>query len=140
MPETFISILSGKIIHPTAWAKFLWTVKDGTYIVKLERKNKRSVEQNRYIHGVLFPELAKAFTEAGWEGFDAEFAKEVAKAQFLKRNKVNEKTGEVQEYVAHTSKLSKMEMMEFIENVIRFAAVNLNYEIPFPNEQTRLNV
>jgi hypothetical protein len=41
--------------------------------------------------------------------------------------------------VKDTSKLSTIEMNEFIESVIRYAAVNMNYEIPYPNENARLN-
>ena len=36
------------------------------------------------------------------------------------------------------SKISKSQMNEFIETVIRFAAENLNYIIPYPNEQSKL--
>jgi hypothetical protein len=117
----------------------LWELKDGRYLVKIEPKKKRTIPQNAYIHGVLFPELANAFKDAGYEGIDAQLAKDIAKKEFLTRQIVNSETGEVKEYVKDTSKLSTLEMNEFIESVIRYAAVNMNYEIPYPNENARLN-
>lgn len=139
MLETFITIESGKIKEKTKFQKFLFEVKDGRYLIKIEPKKKRTLPQNAYIHGVLFPELANAFKDAGYEGIDAQLAKDIAKKEFLTKQIVNSETGEVKEYVKDTSKLSTLEMNEFIESVIRYAAVNMNYEIPYPNENARLN-
>jgi 6-pyruvoyl-tetrahydropterin synthase len=137
--EVYISIEAGKIVNKTTFQKALWECKDGRYLIKIEPKKKRTIPQNAYIHGVLFPELANAFKDAGYEGIDAQLAKDIAKKEFLTRQIVNNETGEVKEYVKDTSKLSTLEMNEFIESVIRYAAVNMNYEIPYPNENARLN-
>lgn len=139
MKEGFINITSGKIDNPTGLKKAIQSLPDGRYYWKLERKNKRSINQNSYIHGVLFPELAKAFIEQGYKPFDEEAAKDWAKRRFLTVRAVNEETGDVVEYTRKTSSLTTTELSEFIEDVIRFAAENLNYEIPMPGEQMRIN-
>jgi 6-pyruvoyl-tetrahydropterin synthase len=138
--EVYIQIEGGKIVNKTTFQKALWELKDGRYLVKIEPKKKRTIPQNAYIHAVLFPELANAFKDAGYEGIDAQLAKDIAKKEFLTRQIVNSETGEVKEYVKDTSKLSTLEMNEFIESVIRYAAVNMNYEIPYPQEQSRMNL
>lgn len=139
--DCFISIEGGKITNRTAFQKFLNLHGDGRYYLKTESKNKRTNNQNRYIHGVLFPGLAEAFVEIGYEGITPEIAKEIAKRRFLTVQITNEETGEViAEYVKSTSDLSTTETNEFIDAVIRFAAESLNYEIHYPNEQVRMNI
>lgn len=36
--------------------------------------------------------------------------------------------------------MSKEEMGKFYDEVIQFAAENMNYQIPYPSEQTTLNL
>jgi hypothetical protein len=139
--EKFISIRAGKVENPQGLRKAIAELPDGRYLCTIVKKNKRTGQQNRYLHGVLFPELAKALVEAGYEGITAEMAKEVAKDKFLKISLPNFKagTGEYIEYTKHTSELTTIEMNEFIDSVIRFAAECLNYQIMYPSEQSKIN-
>lgn len=110
--------------------------EDGRYILKLDRHNKRSNAENRFFHGVLVPEFRKALNEVGYnEVRTDQQAKDIIKSMFLKTSIVNEKTGEYIETIRNTSDLSKIEMANLFDEVIRFAAENLNYQIPYPNEQ-----
>lgn len=136
--ERFIYVKDGLIENPFAVTKQIADLPDGRYLLKIEPKNKRTLPQNAYIHSVLFPELSKAFIEQGYEPMNSELAKEVAKKLFLTVQIVNHETGEAVEYIKHTSELSTVEMGEFIDSVIRFAADKLNYVIPMPNEQVKL--
>lgn len=138
--DCFISIEGGKITNRTAFQKFLNQHGDGRYYLKTESKNKRTNNQNRYIHGVLFPELGRALKNVGYSYADEVVAKSFAKRQFLTFKLVNHDTGEAVEYIKDTHELSTTEMNEFIESVIRFAAEYLNYEIPYPNEQVRIDM
>lgn len=126
MVDTFVTIKDGRVLEKIK-------VKDGRYHCRIDRKNKRSVNQNAYIHAVLFPELAKAFNSVGYE-CNTDQAKSFAKKQFLTRHIVNKETGEYKEYIEDTHNLSKLEMVEFIDRVIQFAAENMNYGIRYPNE------
>jgi len=112
----------------------------GTYKVTVESINKRSNLQNAYVHAVLIPEFKKALNEKGYAIRTDEQSKEILKAMFLKENIVNEKTGEVIESTRPTSSLSKAEMNVFIEDVIRFCAENMDYQIPYPNEQLKADL
>lgn len=138
--DCFISIEGGKIQNRTAFQKFLNQHGDGRYYLKTESKNKRTNNQNRYIHGVLFPELGLALKNVGYSNSDEVIAKNFAKRQFLTCHLVNHHTGEQVEYIKDTHELTTNEMNEFIENVIRFAAEYLNYEIHYPNEQARIDM
>lgn len=140
MTEFFIHIEKSKITNPQVFRKNLEGLKDGRYSVKIERKNKRSTNQNAYIHGVLFPEVMNGLREAGFDEVKTpEDAKVVCKSLFLKRNLVNKETGEVIEFIKDTHELTTVEMGEFIEDVIRWGSEYLNYQIPYPNEKITLN-
>lgn len=136
--ERYINVKDGLIENPFAVTKQIADLPDGRYHLRIEPKNKRTLPQNKYVHAVLFPELSNAFIEQGYEPMNAELAKEVAKKLFLTVQIANHDTGEAMEYVKHTSELTTIEMGEFIDSVIRFAAEKLSYVIPMPNEQTKL--
>ncbi len=133
-----IRIEGGKLQDRKKMVQLL-SAPDGRYLVELSSLNKRSNQQNAYIHAVLFPEFKNALQGVGYNIKSGEQGKEVCKKMFLTDRVVNEKTGEVLEYTKHTAELTKEEMGIFIEDVIRFAAEEMNYQIPYPNEALTLN-
>jgi|TARA_B100000035_G_C20945138_1_gene529366 hypothetical protein len=89
-------------------------------------KTKRSLDLNKYYWGVVV-RLLSDFT-----GFDKDDMHEVLKRKFLfAKKKIND---EWVEYTLSTTKLSNTDMVEFIENVKRWAAEHLDVYIPDPNE------
>lgn len=140
MPEVFIHMADRKIVNRAALKKFFDGLTDGRYLLKAERKNKRTLNQNAYMHAVLIPCFREALNQAGYDEIRTdEDAKLVMKGLFLKTQVVNHETGEVIEFVKDTHKLSTVEMGELFEDVWRFAASNLNYTIPSPGETTTMN-
>jgi hypothetical protein len=142
MPKDFVIsvIKDGQVANPAPLRKLFTGLKDGRYEVSVKRLNRRSLPQNAYIHGVLFPEFRKALNEVGYDAVQTnEQAKEIAKKMFLTVTIPNVNTGEVIEYTRHTSELSKEEMTIFIEAVIKFTAENMNYIIPYPGESLQFN-
>lgn len=141
MIEFMLQIRMGEIDNKLSVRKHFSFLSDGNYIVSIKPANKRSLNQNKYAHAVLFPEVMKALREAGYEAIRTpEDAKQVCKALFLKKQILkNDDTGECVELIKDTSELTKLEMMEFINDVVRWAANQLNYVIPLPNEQTEMN-
>lgn len=114
-------------------------VKDGKFVPngsldKMEGKkvelrivrDKRSNKQNRYMHGVMFPELAKAISKSMGKEITVEFAKEVVKYKFLR---IATDAGIV---VMPTAKLNTAQCTEFIESCLKYAADTLGVEIPVP--------
>jgi hypothetical protein len=67
--------------------------------------------------------------------------KELLKLKFLKVPIfVNEETGEITEKIKNTSELSTTEFMEFVANIQKFSAENLEVNIPNPNESLKLEI
>ena len=98
------------------------TLKNGTYRVSIKRINTRSIAQNSYLHGVLFPIVLQELRNLGYDEIkDNEDVKQFLKKQFLKNKK--------------TRDLSKSEMKDFIEQVIKWGAEYLSVQIPYPNEK-----
>lgn len=129
----FTKIENGETPNPLIWQHNIAGLT-GSYMVRITSASKRSDPQNRYLHGVLFPEFKNALIDAGYNIQTNEQAKSVIKQMFLQDNIVNEETGEMIPITKDTSELSKLETNLLIEQVIRFAAENMNYIIPYPNE------
>lgn len=62
----------------------------------------------------------------------------ICKFKFLKREKVDEKTGEVFEYIGKSSKLTKSEFSDMTTDLIRWASETFNIVLPFPDEQMEI--
>lgn len=94
-------------------------------------KSSRSTQQNRlwwmYV-GIIAKEI----------GYTKDELHEILKFKFLKKEKVDEKTGEVFEYVGSTAKLSKTEFAELVDGLIQWASDTFGIALPMPNEQTEL--
>lgn len=109
---------------------------NGSWLIEYTPLNKRSLQQNAYLHAVLFPEYMKAWQNVGYDEINTpDIAKQIAKRRHLTKQIVNHDTGDVQEYVQDTSDLSKAECSIFVEAVIKESADNLGWVIPFPNTQ-----
>lgn len=91
---------------------------------------------NAYLHGVLIPEFRKALNSVGYDEVknDAQ-AKLIMKSMFLTDTITNKETGEVITYVKDTHELTTIEMSTLFDEVIKFAADEMSYVIPYPNEQ-----
>lgn len=134
---TILHIKNGAIENKAAARKLFGGLSDGKYICEINRWNQRSDPQNRYLHGVLIPQFRMALNQVGYDEVKTdEQAKLIMKSMFLKRQIVNKITGEVTEYIEDTHNLTKDLCNNLIEEVIKFAAENMNYRIPYPNEQT----
>lgn len=134
--STIIHIRDGQIMNKSAVKRMFDQLQDGRYLASIESKNKRSLNQNAYLHGVLIPEFRFALNSVGYDEVktDAQ-AKEIMKAMFCKRQVTNKETGEVLEYIQNTSDMTREEMGILYDEVVKFCAENMNYIIPLPNEQ-----
>lgn len=134
-----LTIKDGQIVTNPQIRKLFNSLKDGRYNVEITKIIKRSNQQNRYLHGLLIPEFRRALNSVGYDELKSdEQAKEIMKQMFLKKQMINKETGEGLEYVQQTRDLTKEEMNILIEEVIKFAAENMNYQIPYPNEQVQM--
>ena len=94
-------------------------------------KSSRSIQQNR-LWWLYVTILAKEL------GYNKDEMHEICKYKFLKKEKVDEKTGEVFQYIGSTAKLGKGEFVELMDSLIRWSAETFNIVLPLPNTQTEI--
>lgn len=86
--------------------------------------SKRSLAQNNLFHlyiGIMAKEL----------GYELEDMKEIIKFKFLLAEKASERTGEIMQYIRQTRGLTKLEFIDLIDGLIRFAST-LQIVLPDP--------
>jgi hypothetical protein len=91
-----------------------------------KQKSTRSGQQNRlywFYVSIIANEL----------GYSKDELHEIFKFKFLKQEKVDERTGEVFQFIGSTSRLSKTEFGEMIDALIQFAAETFSIILPTPN-------
>lgn len=110
---------------------------DYLYTIRIEKESKaHSRDQENFRWGVMYPEVKFMLNDAGWDGVKSkEDVHEIVCGLFLKRNYVNEGTGEVIEVPARSSDLTKEEEAEFQENIRMWAMEFFNTQLSLPNEQ-----
>lgn len=129
----------GKVQNPRTVKVFFDTLKDGKWKLEASSINQRSLAQNAYIHCLLIPEFRKALVSVGYDELRTDDqAKQIMKSMFLTAEIPNKETGEMIKYVRRTRDLSKGELNELIEAVIKFCAEHMNYIIPYPSEQVMM--
>lgn len=139
MIEFILHISNGKVINRSTVKKYFDQLTDGRFLVSIQSKNKRTLPMNAFFHGVLVPEFRKALNSVGYfEVKTDDQAKRIIKSMFLTEETFNRETGEVIKYVKDTHDLTTVEMSELFEEVIRFSAANMDYQIPYPGEQIKI--
>lgn len=139
MEGTFTIDDTGAITNPKKVRQFFADHESGSYSLVSKPTKIRSLQANAYIHAVLFPEVLIALKEGGFaEVQTVEDAKAVCKGLFLKVTYTNH-AGATLEKILDTHELTKEQMSDFIESVIRWLAEYFNHVVPAPNTQTEFN-
>lgn len=132
--QVFIRVNRNEIANKKDLRKAFDELKDGRYLCTIEGANKRSGNQNAYLHGIVIPMVYQGLREAGYDDVRSnEDAKYFIKMLFLKKKIHNPNTDETVEIPRHTSELTTLEMNEFIEDIIKWGAEYLLIQIPYPN-------
>lgn len=103
-------------------------------ILKLsEHKNNKRNTFNRFYWGYVIRPILKGLTDVGYntDEIDEDSVHQYLKNKFLSKDIHNE-DGEVLTMQGSTKKLSNMEMMEYLEEVIQWSAEFLGVIINFP--------
>src|ERR1051326_6820033 len=106
MQERICHIESGKIINRDAIGKLFKELADGTYLVRIVTRKRRSLPQNAYYWGVVVDMVKDGLIDAGYRGIFPDDAHELMKSKFLKKQVVSEETGEVLEFYRSTTELT----------------------------------
>lgn len=101
-----------------------------------EQKKRRSLSQNAYLWGVVYPAIVAVFREHG-NNVDAEDVHDFLKDRVgkLKQHFVTP-AGEVLTGPGSTAKLTTTEFEAYLEKVRAWASESLGIAIPLPNEST----
>lgn len=94
---------------------------------------RRSDRQNRWYWPAFVKPLADFMREQGESVSEAD-AHEILKMRFLRRGIVDEKTGEVIEYVGSTTTLTTTEFNEYLDKCAAWLADMFGFIFPEPSE------
>jgi len=104
--------------------------RDGNYYVELKRET-RSNPQNRYYHGVVVKTLSEEL------GYEPEEMHEILKYKFNKGEVLIK--DESLNIGLSTTKLDTQGFAVYLDNIIRWASMNLGIYIPEANEFNQIN-
>lgn len=134
MKTFWIEIRDHQIVGEKLFLQALRGQNNGMYRMESYAETKRTNQQNKYMH-VVFTLLQRGYYDAGYENVTTmEKAKLKIKEHLLSYETVNTKTGEMYKTIRDTSELSKDEGIEFIDQMLQFAAENLGIYIPTTEE------
>jgi RNA-binding protein YhbY len=141
MKETYITITEKGIVNKEAFKAFLRGLGFGRFILKAEKKDKRSLPQNAYLHACVIPIVLECLKDAGWNQIKTlEDAKDFIKVKFLSYDMVNEETGEVITMFKNTSGLNKEEFAVLIQEISIWLAEYFQTILPEPGQQSTFNL
>jgi hypothetical protein len=103
---------------------------------------KRTLPQLRYYRGSLLLQVIDALVENGYprHELNPDVVHLMLKQKFLKKTIVSEETGDCIEIIGSTKDLTTVGMMEYIDDIVRYCAEMLNYQVILPNEQAMMNI
>ena len=113
-----------------SYNEFLKSLPSGTYELVVKKKtntpDKRSIQQNKYIWGVIYKIVSEE------SGYTDEEVHEIFKTLFLKRYvSIGKKEIRI---TKSTTELDTNEFNEYCESIRVWCSFNLNLNIPEPNE------
>ena len=107
---------------------------DGIYRIEVKKVRKpRSLDQNGWLFGCIYPILLDALLEAGWEFVSVEQVHEFFKAQMTADKVVNKHTGEIVEFPCSTATMDTVTFSTYCEKLREYAKEFLNVDIPDPD-------
>lgn len=106
---------------------------DGRYKidVTLVRK-KRTLDQNGWLWGCIYPLMLKALNDAGWEFTTIEQVHDFLKSQFCGQKMINKHTGEIVSLPMSTALMDTLAFSEYVEKIREYAYEYLGCDIPDP--------
>lgn len=109
---------------------------DGQYRVEIKRvRRKRTLEQNGWLFGCIYPMLLKALNDAGWDDITTvEQVHEYFKALLWKKRIVNRNTGEIVEIPYSTTEMDTVQFSTYCEKLRDYGREYLGVEIPDPDK------
>ena len=131
--EVDIKVDKGKVVSGrTKLIKALQAFGNSSLTITLEPKRRKRTSPQNALWWVYMTILSKE------TGYTKDEMHEICKYQFLKAEKVDEKTGETFPYLRSTTELSKQEFSELLEELFTWSSGTLGIVLPDPNEQVEM--
>lgn len=112
---------------------FFRAAADGSYALKIRKLHKaRTLNQNDYLWGVVYPALLDGLIDAGWEFTSCEQVHENFKAIMASEKVVNRDTGEVIEFPGSTAAMNTVQFSAYVDKLRDYAREYLGTDIPGP--------
>lgn len=114
--------------------KWMTSQTDGVYNIEIKKSRKiRSLDQNGWLWGCIYPLMLKGLNDAGWEFTSTEQVHEYFKQMLASEEIINKHSGEIIEIPGSTAIMDTVEFGTYCEALRSYALEYLNIEIPDPN-------
>lgn len=131
--ETYIIRKQDGIFDLRPLINFIGAASDGVFRVEVSVvRRHRSLDQNRWLWGCIYPLLRQALLAQGWEFATDEQVHEFFKAQMAADRVVNRHTGEVIEIPCSTREMDTVTFATYCEKLREYGREYLGVEIPDP--------
>lgn len=138
MTTVLFNIRGGKATNGMSLRKAFMSLPDGLYELTIKKRNKRSLQQNRYYFGVCVKMIRENLIERG-NDVSLEDVHDWLRFKFNYIEIVNYETGEVERLPKSTADLNKEEFGQYIEKIQHYAATSMDLVIPNAGEQMMIS-
>ena len=119
-------------------SEFFRTASNGSYMLTITKQRRgRTLNQNDWLWGCVYPILLDGLLDAGWEFTSVEQVHEFFKKQMAQDKVVNYSTGEIVEIPRSTATMDTQQFSMYIEALREYAEEFLNVTIPEPDKNWR---
>lgn len=117
---------------------FFRTASNGSYMLTITKQRRgRTLNQNDWLWGCVYPILLDGLLDAGWEFTSVEQVHEFFKKQMAQDKVVNYSTGEIVEIPRSTATMDTQQFSMYVDALRAYAEEFLNVTIPEPNKNWR---
>ena len=107
--------------------------KDGTFRIDVTRvRKRRTLDQNAWLWGCIYPLLRQALNAQGWEFVNDEQVHEFFKQQMADDKVLNRQTGEVVSLPVSTREMDTVTFAAYCEKLREYGREYLGVDIPDP--------
>ena len=111
---------------------------DGIYRLEITRMRKpRTLDQNGWLWGCIYPMLLDALLDAGWEFTNCEEVHEYFKNMLTAKQVVNKYTAEVVTFPGSTATMDTVTFSSYCEKLREYGSEYLGIDIPDPDKYWR---
>jgi len=134
--DTIITIQGREVLNIDELRRQFLLLKDGRHHIQSTDLRRRSLPMNDYYFAVVVPMVHEGLYEAGWDEIRTNAAAhEYLKSNFIRREIINVKTGEMMEVKGgSTARFTIPEFNAYVEEICKWAAEYLGVVIPSPDK------